>query len=124
VTIVLRPVNRLDKGHKLDQELKVTLRQLKPCYHHLLTRSRSALRQSSDLEDWEAWSGPRYSTRERKIKSYNEDLMDSGPSDLDMQLEAMTPVLETEEGETIESIHDHRRVEGSGKFLLKFALIS
>lgn len=83
---------------------------------NFLTKYYLASRQSSDLEDWEAWSGPRYSTRERKIKSYNEDLMDSGPSDLDMQLEAATPIPETEEGETIESIHDHRRVEGSGEF--------
>ncbi|KAG2185805.1 hypothetical protein INT43_002242 [Umbelopsis isabellina] len=86
----------------------------KPVKQSSKARPRAkASRQSSDFEDWEAWSGPRYSTRERKIKSYNEDLMDSGPSDLDMQLEATTPIPETEEGETIESIHDHRRVEGS-----------
>ena len=73
-----------------------------------------AAKPASDFEDWSTWSSPRYSTRERKIKSYNEDLMGSETSDIDMQLETSTPIPEAEDGETIESIHDHRRLERHG----------
>lgn len=40
--------------------------------------------------------------------------MASDSSDLDLQLEASTPIPEADDGETIESIHDHRRMERYG----------
>ncbi|KAG2178391.1 hypothetical protein INT44_001543 [Umbelopsis vinacea] len=90
-----------------DFNAKHTARPSKPRSSH----KSKPTKPTSDVEDWSTWSSPRYSTRERKIKSYNEDLMGSDTSDLDMQLEASTPIPEVEDGETIESIHDHRRIE-------------
>lgn len=60
----------------------------------------------------------RYSTRKRTVTNYNEDNAEIWglEEEEDYSMPAYTPQYEEEEeGDVIESIHDHRRCEGFGK---------